>query len=407
MAKMTIDDLALKGKRVLVRVDFNVPLKEGKITDDTRITEALPSINKIISDGGRAVLMSHLGRPKAKVVPELSLRPVAEHLGKLLGKPVAFAADCIGPPAENVVQGLTDGGVALLENLRFHKEEEANDPQFAQALARMGDAYVNDAFGTAHRAHASTEGVTRYFKTNVAGYLMQKEIKFLGRLLAGYERPFVAVLGGAKISGKIDVIQNLLGKVDALLVGGGMAFTFYKARGFSIGKSLLEEDKLELARAIQDDAARTGKRLVLPKDCVCAPEITSDAPTTTVLCNAIPDGQMGLDIGTATINDFAGILKTAKTIFWNGPMGVFETPPFDKGTIAIARAIAEATDAGAVSVIGGGDSVAAVNRAGLAKRMSHVSTGGGASLEFVEGKTLPGIAALTDKPACHSEAAGR
>jgi len=397
MAKLTIDDVEFRGKRALVRVDFNVPLKDGRITDDTRIQAALPTIRKIIGDGGRVVLMSHLGRPKGKVVPEMSLRPVADHLGRLLKCPVGFPSDCIGPEAENAVGNLANGGVVLLENLRFHKEESDNDSGFAQALAGLGDIYVNDAFGTAHRAHASTEGVTRYFDQCVAGYLMEKEITFLGRLLHGFERPFVAVLGGAKISGKIDVIQNLLGKVDMLMIGGGMAFTFFKAQGLAIGKSLLEEDKVDLASTILKDAERAGKRLVLPIDCVCAAELKTKVPTTTCKADAMAENRLGLDIGPATITEFAKVLHRARTIFWNGPMGVFETPPFDRGTMAIARAIAEATDKGAVSVIGGGDSVAAVNAAGLAKRISHVSTGGGASLEFVEGKILPGIAALTEK----------
>jgi len=397
MAKKIIDDLAVAGKRVLVRVDFNVPLKDGTIADDTRIRAALPTIKKIIGDGGRAILISHLGRPKGKTVPEMSLRPVAEYLSAIVGKPVAFATDCIGQPAADVVAGLADGDIALLENLRYHKAETDNDPEFAKALAGLGEVYVNDAFGTAHRAHASTEGVTHYFDTCVAGYLMQKEIKYLGRLLDGFERPFVAILGGAKISGKIDVIHNLLEKVDSLLIGGGMAFTFYKAQGLAIGKSLLEEDKIELAGSTWKSAEQAGKNFHLPSDVVCATELKEGADTTICSSNAIPADQMGLDIGPQTVEQFSKIIKSAKTIFWNGPMGVFETPPFDKGTVAIARAIAEATDAGAVSVIGGGDSVAAINQAGLADRVSHVSTGGGASLELVEGKTLPGIAALTDK----------
>ncbi len=397
MAKMTIDDLAVKGKRVLVRVDFNVPLKDGAITDDTRIRRALPTIKKIIADGGRAILMSHLGRPKGKIVPEMSLAPVAKHLGTLLGKPVAFAADCVGAAAQTTVDGLADGDVALLQNLRYHKEETDNDPAFAEQLAALGELYVNDAFGTAHRAHASTTGVTAYFDRCVAGYLMKKEIEFLGKLLDGFERPFVAALGGAKISGKIDVIANLLGKVDSLLVGGGMVFTFLKAQGYEIGKSLLEEDRIELAADILAEAEATGRKLLLPVDYVCAAEISAAAVTTTCVTGEIPADQMGLDLGVKSIEQFTAEIKQAKTIFWNGPMGVFETPPFDRGTVAIAKAIAETTSNGAVSVVGGGDSVAAVNQAGLADRISHVSTGGGASLEFVEGKTLPGIAALTDK----------
>ncbi len=396
MAKLSIDDLQLAGKRVLVRVDFNVPLKDGKVTDDTRIQRALPTIKKILAEGGRAVLMSHLGRPKGKIVSEMSLKPVAEHLASLLNGPVAFAKDCIGADAKSVVGQLADGQVVLLENLRFHSAETDNDDEFARELASLGDVYVNDAFGTAHRAHASTDGVTKHFEKRAAGYLMLKEIDFLGRLLEGFERPYVAVLGGAKISGKIEVIQNLLDRVDSLLIGGGMAFTFLKAQGHSVGQSLLEEDKVELAGKILANG-KSGDKLHLPSDFVCAPEISSQAKAETYPADKLPDDQKGLDVGRETLTEFSRIIKRAQTIFWNGPMGVFETSPFDKGTLVIANEIAEATTAGATSIVGGGDSVAAVNAAGVADSLSHVSTGGGASLEFAEGKTLPGIAALSEK----------
>ncbi|HTP80956.1 MAG TPA: phosphoglycerate kinase [Bacteroidota bacterium] len=398
MAKLSIDDLALKGKRVLVRVDFNVPMDEHQnITDDTRIVESLPTVKKIMSSGGRAILMSHLGRPKGKPKPEFSLKPVANHLAKLLNKPVAFATDCIGPEAERVVKNLADGDVALLENLRFHNEEEANDPAFAKQLASLGEMYVNDAFGTAHRAHASTEGVTRFLKPCAAGYLMTKELEYLGRAVGNPARPYAAVLGGAKISGKIDVIEHLMGKVDVLLIGGGMMFTFYKAKGMGIGSSLLEEDKVELAKKILRDAESKKVRFLLPVDCVVAEKMEEGAESKVVAADAIPAGWKGLDIGPETVRMFSNELKKAKTVVWNGPMGVFEIKKFAAGTEKIARALAEATKAGATTVVGGGDSAAAIAQLGLQKSVSHVSTGGGASLEFLEGKVLPGVAALTDK----------
>ena len=398
MAKLSIDDLALKGKRVLVRVDFNVPMDEHQnITDDTRIVESLPTVKKIMSSGGRAILMSHLGRPKGKPKPEFSLKPVANHLAKLLNKPVAFATDSIGPEAERVVKNLADGDVALLENLRFHNEEEANDPAFAKRLASLGEMYVNDAFGTAHRAHASTEGVTRFVKPCAAGYLMTKELEYLGRAVGNPARPYAAVLGGAKISGKIDVIEHLMGKVDVLLIGGGMMFTFYKAKGMGIGSSLLEEDRVELAKKILRDAESKKIRFLLPVDCVVAEKMEEGAESKVVAADAIPAGWKGLDIGPETVRMFSNELKKAKTVVWNGPMGVFEIKKFAAGTEKIARALAEATKAGATTVVGGGDSAAAIAQLGLQKSVSHVSTGGGASLEFLEGKVLPGVAALTDK----------
>jgi len=398
MNKLSIDDITLKSKRVLVRVDFNVPLNEQQeITDDIRIIESLPTINKILGEGGRAILMSHLGRPKGKPKPEFSLKPVAQHLSRVLGKPVQFAPDCIGADVEGMANSLNDGECLLLENLRYHNEEEANDPKFAEQLARLGDVYVNDAFGTAHRAHASTEGVTRYVRVSAAGYLMQKELEYLGRAVSNPARPFVAILGGAKISGKIDVIQNLMGKVDALLIGGGMMFTFYKAQGLEIGKSLLEEDKVDLARKLLAEAKERNLRLLLPTDCVVADKFENGANTQTVAASSIPADWLGMDIGPETVKLFNNEVRNAKTVVWNGPMGVFEMERFAAGTNAVAQALGEATKAGTVTVVGGGDSAAAIAKAGLQKSVSHVSTGGGASLEFLEGKVLPGVAALTEK----------
>jgi phosphoglycerate kinase len=399
MAKMTVNDLNVKGKRVLMRVDFNVPLQDGKVVNDTRIRAALPTIRKLVQDGGRLVLMSHLGRPKGERNPAMSLAPCAPVLSGLLGRPVVFADDCIGEVVESAVAALADGEILLLENLRYHEAETRNNLDFAARLARLGDVYVNDAFGTAHRAHASTEGVTHYLEVCAAGLLMVKELDYLGRLLENPAKPFVAVLGGAKISGKIDVIANLLPRVDRILIGGGMAFTFYKAKGFEIGASLLEEDRLGLAREL---LASAGDKLVLPPDCVVAETVDFAARTVgdlrTVDADAIPAGWRGLDIGPKSLAAFEAVLAPARTVVWNGPMGVFEIPQTAEGTYAVARMLADATAGGAVTVIGGGDSAAAVAKAGVEDKVSHVSTGGGASLEFLEGKVLPGVAALSDKP---------
>ncbi len=395
MPKLTIDDLSMKGQRVLMRVDFNVPLTDDlKVRDDLRIQAALPSINKVIKDGGKLILMSHLGRPKG-VTPGLSLKPVAEYLSKLLNKQVQMAPDCKGEAVTALVQALQNGDVLLLENLRFYKAEEANDPDFSKTLAAFGDIYVNDAFGTAHRAHASTEGVTRHIKKCAAGYLMQKELQYLDEAISNPARPFIAILGGAKISGKIDVINSLLPKVDTMLVGGGMAYTFYKAMGLEIGKSLLEADRLEMAKDLLEK--NQGRDFLLPLDTVVADKFENTANAKTVNRDQIPADWQGLDIGPETIKLFRDKILSAKTIVWNGPMGVFEMPNFAKGTVAIANAMAEATAKGAITIVGGGDSAAAAEEAGVADKMSHVSTGGGASLEFLEGKVLPGVAALTEK----------
>ncbi|MFA6232740.1 MAG: phosphoglycerate kinase [Bacteroidota bacterium] len=398
MNKMTIRDAVLQGKRALTRVDFNVPLGEnGEITDDTRIVASLPTINAMIERGAAVILMSHLGRPKGKVDPAYSLRPVAARLAELLGHEVTFAPDCIGGEAEAMAAALQPGDVLLLENLRFHAEEETNDTHFARALAELGDVYVNDAFGTAHRAHASTEGVTHFLKPSLAGLLMEKEIDYLGRAVGNPERPYLAILGGAKISGKIDVISNLMQKVDVLLIGGGMMFTFLKAKGLEIGTSLLEDDKLELAHELLEQAAKNNKQLLLPVDTVVGKAFDNDTEMRTVNVSEIPADMMGLDIGPETIALFSRHIKAAKTIVWNGPMGVFEMPNFARGTFAIAEALVQATKNGAVTIVGGGDSAAAINQAGLENEVSHVSTGGGASLELLEGKVLPGVAALTDR----------
>lgn len=397
MKKLSIDKVMLKGKRVLVRVDFNVPLDENlKITDDTRITAAIPTIKKIINDGGRCILMSHLGRPKGGPNPKYSLKPVAIYLGKILEQDVRFAPDCIGDQVRTIVNALIDGQILLLENLRFHAEEEKNDPSFAKQLAELGDVYINDAFGSAHRAHASTEGVTKFIKICAAGYLMQKELDYLGEAIANPVRPFTAILGGSKISGKIEVIENLLPKVDNLLIGGGMAYTFYKAMGYEIGNSLLEEEKIELAKQMLEKFKTSKAKVILPIDNVVASEFKNESPGSVVDSNKIPPDKMGLDIGPKTISEFKNVILSSKTVIWNGPMGVFEFDNFAKGTNIIAGALAETTANGAVTIIGGGDSAAAISKAGLENKVSHVSTGGGASLEFLEGKILPGVAALND-----------
>ncbi len=395
MDTLTIDDVVLGGKKVLIRVDFNVPMTADlKVADDTRIVESLPTIKKVLDSGASAILMSHLGRPKGKPTVEFSLAPVAEHLGKLLNKPVKFAPDCLGAETEKMVQALKPGECLLLENLRFYGEEEKNDLDFAKKLASYGEVYVNDAFGTAHRAHASTEGVTRFLKPSVAGYLMKKEIEYLGAAVAQPRRPYVAILGGAKISGKIDVIENLLPKVDVLVIGGGMAFTFFQAQGYEIGDSLVEQDKVALARKILEDSQAKRMRLILPVDCVIADRLDNNAQRKVVPVTKIPAGWRGLDIGPETVKIINMEVRRAKTVVWNGPMGVFEMPNFANGTLEVARVLADATAAGATTIVGGGDSAAAIAAAGFEKKVSHVSTGGGASLEFLEGKTLPGLAAL-------------
>jgi phosphoglycerate kinase len=397
MNKLKVSDLNFEGQTVLVRVDFNVPLDENqKITDDRRIVASLPTIKKISDDGGRIVLCSHLGRPKGKVVPEMSLVPVGVRLSELLKQDVEFAPDCIGDSVVSMINDMKDGDVILLENLRFHKGETDNDPEFARELSKSANLYVNDAFGTAHRAHASTEGVTKYIKTCAAGYLMEKEIEYLGSALSSPQKPFMAILGGAKISGKIDVIENLFDKVEAILIGGGMVFTFFKAMGWSIGTSLLEEDKISLAGKILQKAKSKNVRLILPVDCVVAGEISNDTQSEIVSANNIPEDMKGLDIGPETVSLFQSELEKAGTVVWNGPMGVFEHVQFSHGTYAIAKILSEITSRGAVTIVGGGDSASAVRKAGLDDKLSHVSTGGGASLEFLEGKTLPGLGALTD-----------
>lgn len=384
----TIRDIDFSGKRVLVRVDFNVPLnKQKEITDDTRIRLALPTLQHILNKNGRLVIMSHLGRPKGEVNEKFSLRPLVQHLEKLLGKPVKFATDCIGDTAKDIVNSLKNGEIALLENLRFHQEEEKNEPAFAKALASLGDIFVSDAFGTAHRVHASTAGIADVLPA-YAGLLMEKEIQYLGKVTDAPDRPFVAIMGGAKVSDKIQVIEHLLEKVDSLLIGGGMAFTFLKAQGHSIGKSLCEDDKLDLALELIEKAHSSGKSIFLPIDVVTATAIQEGIDTKTVDIKDIADNELGLDIGPETIKVFEAELQTARTILWNGPMGVFETKPFDLGTRRIAELLAN-TDG--ITIVGGGDSVAAIEQMGAADKISHVSTGGGACLEFLEGKLLPGI----------------
>ena len=397
MAKLFIEDLQVRGKKVLMRVDFNVPIENGVITSEKRIDASLPSINYLSQQGARVILMSHLGRPKGEKKPEFSMKPVAENLkGKVTAK-VSFVDDCIGEKVARAVAALNDGDILVLENLRFYKQEEKNDPEFSRQLASLCDIYVNDAFGTAHRAHASTEGVTKYIKQCAAGYLMKKELDYLSIAISAPRHPFVAIMGGAKVSDKIEVITNLLSKVDTLIIGGGMVYTFYKAQGKEVGKSLLEADKVDLAAKVLAEAKAKGKKLLLPIDDVVALEFKNDSPSSIVENGNIPADKMGLDIGPKSIALFSKELENAKTIVWNGPMGVFEMENFSKGTFAIARALAKATENGATTIIGGGDSASAIKKAGLAKKVSHVSTGGGASLEYLEGKILPGVAALTEK----------
>ena len=401
MSKLSIRDLSLNNHRVLMRVDFNVPLEDGRVVDDTRIRETLPTIEYALRHGARLVLVSHLGRPKGKPNPAMSLKPAAERLRMLLdkelarGENVGFCPECIGPEAEEMAGRLEQGQTLLLENLRFHPEEEANDPKFAKQLAGLADYYVNDAFGTAHRAHASTVGVTRFVQKSAAGLLMEKELQYLGKVLRHPERPFIAILGGAKVSDKIGVIRNLLDKVDVLIIGGGMAYTFLKAQGEPVGKSLVEEDKVELARQLLKEAKSHKLKFLLPTDHVVAEKIDANAIVQTVASGHIPANMMALDIGPKTIEAFTEEIARALTIVWNGPMGVLEVSPFAKGTFKVAHAIAE--NVGATSIVGGGDSVSAVNAAGVADKITHISTGGGASLEFLEGKKLPGVEALTDK----------
>ena len=398
MSKLTINDLDLKGKRVFIRVDFNVPLKDAVVTDDTRIRETLPTLRLAMQKGGRLVLASHLGRPKGRADAKYSLKPAAKKLEELLGKPVAFALDCVGPGAETQSKALRDGEVLVLENVRFHPEEEKNDETFSKQLAALCDGvFVCDAFGSAHRAHASVVGITRFVQQAAAGLLMEKELAYLGKAVTNPARPFVAILGGAKVSDKIEVVENLMKIADAMLIGGGMAYTFLKADGHPIGKSLVEDDKLDLAKRLREEAQQKKFALLLPVDHVVGVEFKADTATRTVSVHDTPDGWMGLDIGPKTIETYKQKIAGAKTIVWNGPMGVFEMPAFAKGTLAIAKAVADATTAGSTSIIGGGDSVAAVHQSGVADKISHISTGGGASLEFLAGRKLPGVEALTNK----------
>ena len=391
MKKKTVRDIDVKGKRVLVRVDFNVPLKGDKVTDDTRIRAALPTIQYLLEKGSAVILMSHLGRPKEGPDPKYSMKPTAIRLAELLGKPVAFSDDCVGPKAEAAASALKPGAVLVLENTRFHKGETKNDPKLAEQMAKLAGIYVNDAFGSAHRAHASTEGVTRFLPA-VAGFLMEKELDYLGGVMENPRRPFLAILGGAKVSDKIGVISSLLDKADTLLIGGGMANTFLKAKGLVVGDSLVEDEVLGTAKELM---AKADSRMLLPVDVVIAQAMEADSATQTVAVDRVPAGWRILDVGPETVKKFKEALLSAKTVVWNGPMGVFEMPPFAAGTKAVAAALADLK--GATTVVGGGDSVAAVTQAGLAERISHISTGGGASLEFLEGKPLPGVVALNDK----------
>ena len=395
MAKKTIEDVNVQGKRVLVRVDYNVPLTpEGTVADDKRIVAALPTVKYLLEHGARVILCSHLGRPKGTVKPEFSLKPVVARLKELLpGVKIDFASDCIGAEAKEKAMALQDGQILLLENLRFHKEEEKNDPEFAKELASLAEIYVSDAFGTVHRAHASTAGVAAYLPA-VAGFLIGKELSIMGQALEDPQRPFVAILGGAKVADKIGVIKNLLQKCDSLIIGGGMAYTFFAAQGYGIGDSLLDKDSIGLAKDLMAEAESRGVKLLLPVDTVVAKEFAADAEHKTVKVNEIPDGWQGLDIGEESRKLFAGVIESAKTVIWNGPMGVFEFPAFAKGTAAVAEACAQCQG---TTIIGGGDSASAVKKLGYADKMTHISTGGGASLEFLEGKVLPGVAALNDK----------
>ena len=398
--KKSVDDINVKGKKVLVRCDFNVPLKDGKITDENRLVAALPTIKKLIADGGKVILCSHLGKPKGEPKPEISLAPVAKRLSELLGQEVKFAADpeVVGPNAKAAVAAMKDGEVVLLENTRYRAEETKNGEAFSKELASLCDVFVNDAFGTAHRAHCSNVGVTQYVETSVVGYLMQKEIDFLGNAVNNPERPFVAILGGAKVADKLNVIANLLEKCDTLIIGGGMAYTFLKAKGYEVGTSLVDDEKIAYCKEMMEKAEKLGKKLLLPVDTTIAAEfpnpIDAEIAVEVVSADKIPADKMGLDIGTETAKLYADAVKSAKTVVWNGPMGVFENPILAKGTIAVAKALAE-TDA--ITIIGGGDSAAAVNQLGFGDKMTHISTGGGASLEFLEGKELPGVAAANDK----------
>ena len=398
MNKLTINDLDLRGKRVFIRVDFNVPLGGAVVTDDTRIRETLPTLRLAIQKGGRLVLASHLGRPKGGPDSKYSLAPVAKKLEELLEREIGFAKDCVGAEAESKSKALEDGGVVLLENVRFHPEEEKNDESFAKQLAALCDGvFVCDAFGSAHRAHASVVGITRFVKQAAAGVLMEKELAYLGKAVTNPARPFVAILGGAKVSDKIEVVENLMKIADAMLIGGGMAYTFEKAQGLPIGKSLVENDKVDLAKRLLADAKQKNFKLLLPSDHIIAPELKPTAKASTCDVAATPEDQMGLDIGPKTIAAYKAEIAKAKTVVWNGPMGVFEMPPFAKGTLEIAKAVAAATEAGATSIVGGGDSVAAVHQSGVSNKISHISTGGGASLEFLAGRKLPGVEALTNK----------
>jgi len=398
MNKLTIKDLELRGKRVFIRVDFNVPLKDGVVTDDTRIRETLPTLKLAMEKGARLVLASHLGRPKGGPDPKYSVQPAARKLEELLGRPVAFGKDCVGPGVESQSKALRDGEVLVLENVRFHPEEEKNDEGFSKQLSALCDGlFVCDAFGSAHRAHASVVGITKFVQKAAAGLLMEKELAYLGKTVTNPARPFVAIIGGAKVSDKIEVVDNLMKIADAMLIGGGMAYTFLKAQGLQIGKSLVEDDKVDLARKILAAAKAKNFKFLLPTDHVTAPEFKADAPATIGEVTATPADQMGLDIGPKSIAAYAAEISKARTIVWNGPMGVFEMAAFAKGTLEIAKAVAAATAAGAISIVGGGDSVAAAHQSGVADKISHISTGGGASLEFLGGRRLPGVEALTNR----------